>query len=60
MDIINQLHESTFSPALEKQKQYFIQKEGRKQFHTENKKPVRFEPSFIGLTTDIYVRPLVD
>ena len=31
-----------------------IQKEGRKQFHLENKKPVRFAPSFIGLTTNIY------
>ena len=54
VDIINQLH---FSPTLKKQKEYFIQKEGRKQFDPENKKPARFVPSVIKLMTDIYVRP---
>ena len=56
VDIINQLH-CTFSPAIEKQKEYFMQKEGRKQFHPKYANPVRFVPRFIGLTTDIYVRP---
>ena len=37
-----------------------MQKEGRKQFHSEYKKPVRVVPSFIGLTTDIYIRPPID
>ena len=58
VDIINQLH--VHLAQLLKNRNNTSSKKKEENNFTQNKKPVRFKPRFIGLTTDIYVRPLVD